>query len=160
MAATTAPSPPRIGTPVRFDVTVDFDASARAVWDAMVDWEAHGEWIPATRVVVDGDDPTAVGATFTGWTGVGPLMLEDRMRVAICDWDDDAQVGRCEVDKLGPVLTGRAGFTVSPTATGSQVVWFEDVSVRRLPGPLGPIVARLSALGFRAGMGRLARRLR
>jgi carbon monoxide dehydrogenase subunit G len=147
-------------TSVRFDVTVDFDASPRAVWDELVDWEGHGDWIPATRVEVDGDDPTAVGTTFTGWTGVGPLALEDRMRVQACDWDEEADAGRCEVEKLGPVLTGRAGFTVAPAPSGSQVVWFEDVEVRYLPRLLGPVAARFGALGFRGGMRRLARRLR
>jgi hypothetical protein len=147
-------------TPVRFDVTVDFVAPSRAVWDELVDWEGHGAWIPATRVEVDGDDPTAVGTTFTGWTGIGKLVLEDRMRVQSCDWDDEGDVGRCEVAKLGPVLTGRAGFTVSPTPGGSRVVWFEDVTVRRLPRVLAPVAARLGAVGFKGGMRRLARRLR
>ena len=147
-------------TAVRFDVTVDFDAPPRVVWDALVDWEGHGAWIPATRVEVDGNDPTAVGTTFTGWTGIGKLALEDRMRVQACDWDDDARRGSCEVEKLGPVLTGQAGFTVSPTPGGSRVVWFEDVSVRHLPSVLGPVAARLGALGFKGGMRRLARRLR
>ncbi len=159
MAVTTAPTATGPGAPVRFDVTTDFDAPAKRVWDAMVDWEAHGEWIPATRVEVDGDDPTAVGATFTGWTGVGPLVLEDRMRVLACEWDEASQEGRCEVEKLGPVLTGRAGFTVSATAGGSQVVWFEHVAVRHLPRVLAPIVTKLSALGFQGGMRRLAKRL-
>jgi hypothetical protein len=147
-------------TSVRFEVTVDFDATPRAVWDELVDWEGHGAWIPATRVVVDGDDPTAVGTTFTGWTGIGRLALEDRMRLQRCDWDDDAGLGTCEVEKLGPVLTGRAGFTVSPAPGGSRVVWLEDVDVRHLPGVLAPVAARLGALGFQGGMRRLARRLR
>lgn len=145
---------------VHFEVTVDFDAPSRTVWDELVDWEGHGAWIPATRVVVDGDDPTAIGTTFTGWTGIGKLALEDRMRVQRCDWDDDAQHGSCEVEKLGPVLIGRAGFTVAPTPGGSQVVWFEDVDVRHLPGVLAPVASQLGALGFKGGMRRLARRLR
>lgn len=147
-------------TPVTFDVTVDFDASPRVVWDELVDWEGHGAWIPATRVEVHGDDPTAVGTTFTGWTGFGKLALEDRMRVERCDWDDDAGTGTCEVEKLGPVLHGRAGFTVSPTPTGAQVVWFEDVRVPHLPRALAPVAAWMGAVGFKGGMRRLARRLR
>ena len=48
-------------TGVRFVVTVDFDSPSRLVWDELVDWKAHEAWIPATRVEVDGDGPTALG---------------------------------------------------------------------------------------------------
>lgn len=147
-------------TPVKFTVTVDFDASPRAVWDELVDWKAHEAWIPATRVVVDGDDPTEVGATFTAWTGIGRLSLEDRMRVTECAYSDEDQRGSCEVEKLGPVLLGRAGFTVEPRGSGTRVEWLEDVTVRWLPRPLAPVAARLGALGFRIGMGRLNRMVR
>lgn len=144
---------------VRFEVPYHFAAAPQRVWDELVDWAGHAEWIPATRVEVDAGDPTAVGATFTAWTGFGPLALEDRMRVAACEWDADAESGRCEVDKLGPVLRGQAGFTVRPEGAGTGLVWFEDVEVRFVPGFVAPLVARLGAAGFRAGMRRLAKLL-
>ena len=146
-------------TAVRFAVTVDFDALPQVVWDELVDWKAHEAWIPATRVEIHGDDPTAVGSTFTAWTGVGPLALEDRMRVTECRWADEAQRGECEVEKLGPVLRGRAGFTVEPEGRGARVEWIEDVTVRWLPRFLAPVAARLGAGGFRFGMKRLNRML-
>ena len=146
-------------TAVRFTVTLDFDASSREVWDELVDWKAHEAWIPATRVEVDGGDPTAVGATFTAWTGFGPLALEDRMRVTECDWADEAQRGVCHVEKLGPVLRGRAGFTVEPANRGTRVEWIEDVTVRWLPRMFAPVAARLGAAGFKFGMQRLNRLL-
>lgn len=142
-----------------FTVTHDFDHPAETVWAAMLDWEAHGDWIPATRVDVDPGDPTAVGATFTGYTGFGPVMLVDRMEISQIDWDESEQTGSCEVKKLGPVLDGRAGFTVSPHATGSRLVWFEDVSISFIPGLLAPVVNRLSAQGFSMGMKKLAKQL-
>ena len=142
-------------TDVHFVVTVDFDSSARAVWDELIDWKAHEAWIPATRVEVDGADPTAVGTTFTAWTGFGRLALEDRMRVTQCSWADETQHGSCEVEKLGPVLRGRAGFTVEPSGTGARVEWIEDVTVRWLPRLLAPVAARLGAMGFKIGMRRL-----
>ena len=146
---------------VNFTVTVPFDAPARAVWDELIDWKGHEDWIPATRVQLDDPDPTAVGATFTAWTGFGPLSLEDRMRVAACTWDDTSGSGHCEVEKLGPVLSGRAGFDVrpAPSGEGSEVAWLEDVDVRWLPSFLAPIVTRLSALGFKRGMQGLAKKL-
>ena len=144
---------------IRFEVPYRFDAAPRAVWDELVDWTGHGEWIPATRVEVGPGDPTAPGATFTAWTGPGRLSLEDRMRVVECTWDDDTARGECEVDKLGPVLVGRAGFTVTAHGDGTALVWVEDVEVRRVPGFLAPVAARLGAAGFRVGMRKLARLL-
>lgn len=142
-------------TPVTFEIDVDFDAPPDAVWDELIDWKGHEAWIPATRVEVDGDDPSATGTTFVAWTGVGRLALEDRMRVTECTWDDVAQSGRCEVEKLGPVLRGRAGFTVADGPRGSTVSWFEDVEVPWLPKFLSPVAAKLGAVGFRLGMTRL-----
>ena len=141
---------------IQFTVTHRFEAPPRLVWDEMLDWEGHGRWIPATRVDVDPGDPRAVGATFTGYTGVGPAMLVDRMRIAELEWDEAATTGRCVVDKLGPVLDGTAGFTIAPDGTGATLDWFEDVEISWLPGPAAPVVSRLSAMGFSFGMKRLA----
>jgi carbon monoxide dehydrogenase subunit G len=137
---------------VEFTVPHSFDAPPRAVWDEMTDWRGHEAWIPATRVDVGPGDSRAVDATFTAYTGYGPLTLVDRMRVAEIQWDEATSTGRCVVEKLGPVLHGEAGFTVAPEGSGTKVEWFEKVTVRRLPGPLAPVVARLGAAGFSVGM--------
>ena len=141
---------------VRFEVRTSFDASPRRVWDAMIDWEGHGRWIPATRMDVARGDSTAVGAELTAFTGYGPLTLEDHMRITECSWDDAESIGRCEVEKLGPVLRGRAGFTVVPEGTGAAVVWLEDVTVPYAPGLSAPVIAKLSATGFQLAMRKLA----
>ena len=114
---------------------------------------------PATRVVVDPGDPQAVGTTLTGYTGYGPLTLVDRMSITELRWDDDAAKGYCEVEKLGPVLRGRAGFTVVPDSNGSTLEWFEDVSVKYVPQFLAPVLAKAGALGFAQGMKGLAKNL-
>ena len=123
----------------------------------MIDWPSHAEWIPATRIEIDEGDPQAVGGMFTGYTGFGPLTLVDHMRVTQIDWDVATNTGTCEVDKLGPVLQGTAGFTVSPTAKGSQVAWFERVTVPYAPEQLAPVINKLSAAGFAMGMRKLAK---
>ena len=142
---------------IRFEVRTSFDASPRRVWDEMIDWKGHEAWIPATRVEVPDGDATAVGAEFTAYTGYRPLVLEDRMRVARCEWDDASTTGDCEVEKLGPMLRGRAGFTVKPEGAGCVVVWLEDVTVRHVPGFAAPIVAMLGAAGFKLGMRKLGK---
>ncbi|MEM7276303.1 MAG: SRPBCC family protein [Actinomycetota bacterium] len=142
---------------VQFTVTHHFDAPPSIVWDEMLDWEGHGRWIPATRVEVDPGDPRSVGATFTGYTGYGPATLVDRMEITELSWDAEAGIGRCVVDKLGPVLLGTAGFTLEPDGDGTRLEWFEDVTISWLPRLIAPIVDRMSALGFSFGMRRLAK---
>lgn len=142
---------------VRFEVRHEFRSDARAVWDALVDWEGHAEWVPSTRMEVGSGDPTREGATFTAYTGFGPLVLEDRMRVEECDWDEGSAQGSCEVAKLGPVLTGSAGFRVAPHDGGAVVEWFEKVQVPRLPQFAAPLAARVGAVGFSRAMRNLAK---
>ena len=144
---------------VRFNVVVDFRSPSRDVWDELVDWKGHEAWIPATRVEVDGEDPSAVGSTFTAWTGVGRLSLEDRMRVVECVWTPGTESGRCQVEKLGPILRGHAGFSVTPISGGARVDWDENVTMARLPRLLAPVAALIGSAGFRLGMWRLNRLL-
>ncbi|MFT7650240.1 MAG: hypothetical protein ACI8Y4_005009 [Candidatus Poriferisodalaceae bacterium] len=141
---------------IDFTVSHQFAAPSRVVWDEMIDWPGHAEWIPATRIELDSDNSQIEGATFTGYTGYRKLALVDRMRISAIEWDETTTQGSCEVEKLGPVLQGRAGFTVSPNGDGSNVDWFEQVNVPYLPSFLAPIVNKLSALGFSLGMRRLA----
>lgn len=146
---------------VEFDVPFHFDAAPDVVWRELVDWKGHENWIPMTRVEVEPGDPTAVGAEFTAWTGVGPASLKDHMRVTLCDWDDSTNSGRCEVEKLGPVLRGTAGFTVEPDPSGSgtSLLWFEKVTVPYVPQFAAPVLNFLGAAGFKQGMKSLAKLL-
>ncbi len=141
---------------VEFEVRHRFEASPGAVWDELVDWAGHADWIPMTRVDVESADPTAVGARFTATTGLGPLALPDRMEVVSCDWDGTTSSGACEVAKLGPVLRGRAAFTVGPDGDGAALVWLEDVTVPYTPQFLAPVLGWLGGAGFSAGMRKLA----
>ena len=128
-----------------------------SLWDELVDWPAHGEWIPATTIEGEGGDSNEVGYTFTAWTGFRPVALEDRMRVTRCDWDDDAQAGVCDVEKLGPVLSGTAGFTVRADGSGSVIDWREDVTVPYLPAFVAPVAAFVGRIGFRLSLRSLAK---
>lgn len=144
---------------IHFVVSHAFEQPAQRVWDALIDWKAHEAWIPMTRVEIHDTDATAIGSTFTAWTGPGRLALEDRMRVAGCVWDEATGSGSCAVDKLGPVLDGEAHFTVTPRGRGSVVEWTENVAIGWLPKLLAPPVAWIGAAGFRLGMRRLSRLL-
>jgi hypothetical protein len=144
---------------VRFELSRRFDVPVRALWEELIDWPAHGAWIPATTIeaTTTASDPTTVGYAFTAWTGLRPLALEDRMRVTRCDWDDATDSGACDVEKLGPVLRGTAGFSVRADGTGSVLDWYEDVTVPYLPGFLSPLAALGGRLGFTLALRRLAK---
>lgn len=149
---------------VTFDLVRRFDPAPRRVWDELVDWPGHGSWIPMTTVDVDavsvGSQPTDVGFTFTAWSGVRPLALEDRMRVTRCDWNDDELTGVCAVDKLGPVLGGSAGFSVRPDGAGTALEWREDVTISWLPQFLAPIARQMGVAGFKMALRSLDRVMR
>ena len=142
-------------TPVQFDVVRRIEAPVRGVWDVLVDWPGHADWIPATTVDPGEGDPAEVGYTFTAWTGFRPLALEDRMRVTRCDFDDTTSTGTCTVDKLGPVLGGSAGFTVRPDGGVTVLEWHEDVTVPYLPRFLAPVAAWFGAIGFKLALRKL-----
>ena len=144
---------------IHFDVRHHFDQPAKVVWDELVDWKGHGDWIPATKMEVEPGDPTDVGREFTARSGFGPVALVDTMRVLSCDWNEAAGSGDCQVEKVGPVLFGQAGFTVTPDGDGSRVDWVEDIELRWLPQFLAPIAGWLGAMGFKQGMKGLAKLL-
>jgi hypothetical protein len=144
---------------VKFEVIQAFRAPALSVWSELIDWKGHADWVPMTRVEVEPGDPAAIGARFTAWTGLGPLALKDQMEVSVLDWDANTASGTCEVTKLGPVLRGKAGFTVTPTATGSELRWIEDVTVPIAPQFLAPVFARIGVIGFRQALRGLAKLL-
>ena len=147
------PAAPATGTRVAFDVAVVIPVAPERAWARLNDWGTHGDWIPMTRVELDPAD----SSRFTAWSGPGRLALEDRMHAEAAEFDGTS--GRCRVRKLGPVLVGEAEFAVGPgLAAGTTLVqWREDVTVPRLPAPLAPIVAWVSARLFALSIRRMAR---
>ena len=148
-----------MAAPVSFTVVHDFDQPPRTVWDEMIDWKGHEQWVPMTRVELGPEPQDQPGATFMAFTGVWKLGIEDNMRLSVLEWDEESNSGRCEVEKLGPILSGTAGFTVVPEGDGARVEWIEDVEVKYMPGFTAPIAAKLGAAGFKQGMKRLAKLL-
>jgi len=123
-------------------------APAAEAYADLCDWEDHERWVPLTRVTVHSPEE------FTARTGVGPLVLVDRMR--LLERDDAAM--RVTVEKLGPLLTGTAGFRVRPYSDEACVVsWTENVSVPLMPGFLSKPLSAATRVLFRRALRRLPR---
>lgn len=137
---------------------VDVAAPAQAVWDKLVDWPSHREWMLLTKVESTTEDEHGVGAGIVGVTGIGPVAFKDPMTVTA--WQPPpVAVARCEVTHMGSIVKGAGAFEVEATPTGSRVVWSEWV---RLPfGLLGEVgwlaVKPVAAVFLRISLRRLAR---
>ena len=85
----------------RFEVQLDVAAGVDQVWARMVDWPAHGRWVPLTTVRVLTPSGSGVGARFVGRTGLGLLAFDDPMEIVGWRPPLDGVAGRCEVVKQG-----------------------------------------------------------
>jgi hypothetical protein len=147
----------------RFEVVLDVQADVGTVWDLMVDWPAHGRWVPLTRVEVLTPSGAGVGARFVGRTGVGPLAFDDPMEVVEWRPPADGAAGRCAVVKQGRLVLGGAWFEVAPLPApggpASRVTWVEEIEVVpvRLTRPFGPLLAALGRIGFTRALTVMAR---
>lgn len=140
---------------VHFTVVRRVRHSARAVFDELVDWRGHADWVPMTRVTIESGDG-GVGTTFVATTGLGPLALPDRMRVE--SLDDAALTVR--VVKIGPVLSGDVFLEVIPAGDDScDVVWDEDIRVPLLPSFLSRPVGALARRAFEMSLDRMSSRM-
>lgn len=129
---------------------------ARAVFDALVDWRGHADWVPLTRVVIESGDG-GVGTTFVATTGLGPIALPDRMRVE--EMDPGAMTVR--IVKIGPVLTGEVWIVVRDHgAAECEVTWREDIRVPLLPPFLSGLVGGITKRAFEVSLDRMARRIK
>lgn len=134
--------------------TLPFDADR--VFEALVDWRGHADWVPFTKVeILSGDG--AVGTEFIATSGVGPLALPDRMRVDSLD----REARTCRITKVGPVLTGVVDLTVTPLGENSSSVhWVENVQVPVLPQFSARPVAAAARTAFMQTLGRMEKYLR
>lgn len=146
--------------PVAFSIDVKVKTSADTLFRALIDWEDHASWIPLTKVTITKvasrfNGEAHVGQEFSARTGINPLAFDDNMRVTQLDRVSYS----CEVEKIGPLLTGKAGFTLSPKTGYTVLTWYEDVVVplpRFLSPILSPILGVIGSIAFRASFKKLA----
>jgi hypothetical protein len=141
----------------RVDFTVErtIPLPARAVFDELVDWAGHAEWVPLTRVeILKGDG--GPGTEFIATSGIGPAALPDRMRVDTLD-PEAMTVG---ITKIGPVLTGEVRLRVVSTGPAtSRLEWVEEIVVPYAPQFLARPIAFAAKQGFTSAITRLVKRI-
>lgn len=111
---------------VAVHAAVDVPATAEQVWQVLVDWPRHREWVPLTRA----EGGAAEGESIQAWTGVGPLSLLDTM--VIEDWKPPHRV---TVRHTGWPIRGEGRFDLVDLPDGRcRVTWAELVEL-----PLGVV---------------------
>lgn len=138
-------------------LSVDIDAPAQAVWDAVVDWDTQGEWMLATTVRGTVHEGRGVGGQLEAFTGVWRIGFLDTM--TITTWDPPR---RCLVVHTGKVVRGTGAFEVEELGPGrSRFRWSEQVDLPLgLLGRIGWVFTKpLVAAGLRYSLRRLARKL-
>ena len=100
--------------------SIEIEAPAEAVWNAVVDWDRQSGWMFLTTV----RGGQGLGAEVEAFTGIGPLGFLDTMEIT--HWDPPY---RCLVRHTGRVVRGTAAFEVEPLGEGrSRFVWTEWVT--------------------------------
>lgn len=141
----------------RVDFTVErtIPLPARVVFDELVDWAGHAEWVPLTRVeILKGDG--GPGTEFIATSGIGPAALPDRMRVDTLD-PKAMTVG---ITKIGPVLSGTVRLRVVGFGDSScRLEWVEEIVVPYTPQFLARPIAFAAKRGFTSAITRLVKRI-
>jgi Polyketide cyclase / dehydrase and lipid transport len=133
-----------------FVVTADSQLSPADAWARLVDWPAHGRYVPLTSIEVTTPGPNGVGTVFVARTSLGRFGFDDPMEVVT--WDPP---NFCRLEKRGRVMLGWAELSVEAIGTGSRTTWREDAVPARLPG----FASGLSTVSGRLLFGRVLRRL-
>lgn len=128
-----------------FELTRTMAGDPERVFATVGDLPSYGDFMMMTRIEHD-RAPIGPGWSFTGYSGVGPLALIDRMQVTT--WDPPY---RFSVRKRGPILLGWAEVELELIQDGSadqaqqgmgartRVRWRENIVVR--PIRVGRLVA-------------------
>ncbi len=131
--------------------SADVPAPAAQVWDVLVDWSRHGEWVPFTYA----EGGAAEGETVEARTGIGPVGFLDTMEIS--EWRPP---NRVTVRHTGRLVRGEGRFDlIDLPGGGCRVTWSELIDL-----PLGPAgragwiaIGPLTQVMLRTALRRLAK---
>ncbi len=137
-----------MGARIKIDIHQYVTAEAAKAYSDLCDWKDHERWVPFTKVTIHSPQE------FTAYTGIRPFVIKDRMRVTARN--DEAK--EATFLKLGPLLTGTAGFKVRGYGAKSCIiVWQENIKVAYLPGFLSKPLTIVARILFRYALRKLPR---
>jgi carbon monoxide dehydrogenase subunit G len=111
---------------VAVHASADVPVPAERVWELLVDWPRHAEWVPFTRA----EGGAAEGEGVEAWTGIGPVGFLDTM--VISTWRPPTRV---TVRHTGRLVRGQGRFDLMDVPGGTcRVTWSELIDL-----PLGPL---------------------
>lgn len=135
-------------------VSVDLDATPRAVWDFVEPVERHVDWMAdAVAIRFETEQTRDVGTAFLCDTRIGPIRLVDRM--VITEWQPVVESTRSPSGRMGVrhtgIVAGSGVFTIeaSPeTPAQTRFTWTEQLDFPwYLGGRLGAAVGGKLVLG-------------
>jgi hypothetical protein len=109
------------------------DAPQAHVWEIVEVIEHHTDWMTdAERITFTTPSTRGIGTTFDCLTRVGPLRLNDHMKVI--EWEQGSSIG---IEHRG-IVTGAGRFTLATKRHGkTQFCWSERL---RFPWWMGGVV--------------------
>lgn len=122
----------------RVEAVTHVEAPPELVWEALADWESQPEWMAdAHWVRLLGEQREGVGTRLRCRTDIAlGLRVDDDMIVT--GWEPPRLL---EVTHEGPVIRGVGAFELTPTAHGTRIEWWEEISA-----PLGAAGEQAAAL--------------
>ena len=143
-----------------FEVHLDTPLTAPEAWRRILDLRAHTAVIPLTTVTGEAMAASELveGSRFVARTGVGPVGFDDVMVVQTMVAPTSVRPGNARIRKEGKVIRGRIDLFVTPTASGSTVVWTQRIGVRGVPALLDPVVERVARAAYSLTLRRLLAR--
>lgn len=136
------------------ELTVDIQAPAIDVWNAVTNWQAQGKWMMATAVTSLDGDGHAVGARLEAFTGIGKIGFLDTMHITT--WEPPK---RCDVLHTGKVVRGTGTFVVVPIHDHAcRFEWSEDLDLPLgIVGKVGFLLVKpLFLLGIKKSLAKFA----
>ena len=118
---------------VKFEITIEIDASMNEVWNKLVDWKFQSDWMALTRVQSShqGSQDSGIGTTIDAFTGIWKIGILDRMKVV--EWSPPEL---CVVDHYGRWIKGKGIFSLRPHSTSENEKtlfhWYEEIEGFRL----------------------------
>lgn len=137
----------------KFKIHTKTDLSAEKALAQLLDMDIHTKVIPLTVIHHEGEP--RVGKEFNARTSIGRFGFDDVMRIEHLVPPTPNQPGEVQIVKTGKVVGGTVNWTITPTSSGSDITWEQDLTFPFVPQFLDPIVAFMGRMAYGQGLQRI-----